>query len=309
MRSPSRGPVPSSAPRDHCRRDQDRHLRAWVGRPQVARPAVLQRSGAAAAAAGHADLAGHQPLRGRRDRARRRGAGLARLAGPGLRGVPGLCGRRGPAGRGAPAAQPSTRRTRRSTGCPRRPADTIYGYTERQLLFHQVDALVTLGDCRGADDAFGQAMRLYSPASSSTARSSRSGGRAAGSSGEPEEALRLGRDTLLALPSQHHPRHRAAAARSLGEAVTAKHGDLPGDAGHQRCWSAASSSPSARPGTSACRADSVTVRLTARAPWPTSRSGRSRIGVVQVGADVACCRAAHIFHACAGSTGCRCRTR
>ena len=33
-------------------------------------------------------------------------------------------------------------------------AGTAFGYTERQLLFHQGDALVTLGDHRGADDAF-----------------------------------------------------------------------------------------------------------------------------------------------------------
>ena len=41
---------------------------------------------------------------------------------------------------------------------------TAFGYTERQLLFHSGDALVTLGDYRGADDAFGQALRLYSTA-------------------------------------------------------------------------------------------------------------------------------------------------
>ena len=41
---------------------------------------------------------------------------------------------------------------------------TAFGYTERQLLFHSGDALVTLGDYRGADDAFGQALRLYAPA-------------------------------------------------------------------------------------------------------------------------------------------------
>ncbi len=49
-------------------------------------------------------------------------------------------------------------------------------------------------------------------------------------------------------------------------------------------------------------ADSVTDRLTARAPWPTSRSRRSRTGRSGHGAVVACCRAAHIFHACTGST-------
>jgi len=42
-------------------------------------------------------------------------------------------------------------------------AGTAFGYTERQLLFHEGDALVTLGDYRGADDAFRQAMRQYAP--------------------------------------------------------------------------------------------------------------------------------------------------
>ena len=40
-------------------------------------------------------------------------------------------------------------------------SDTAFGYTERQLLFHQGDALVTLGDHKGAEDAFEQSLRLY----------------------------------------------------------------------------------------------------------------------------------------------------
>jgi hypothetical protein len=41
------------------------------------------------------------------------------------------------------------------------------------------------------------------------------------------------------------------------------------------------------------------VRLTDRAPWPTSCSVRSSTGR---SAEVACCSAAAIFRACSGST-------
>jgi len=106
--------------------------------------------------------------------------------------------------------------------------DTVFGYTERQLLFHQGDALVDLGDCRGADDAFGQALRLYSPAEFLDRSLVTLGqARCRLQEGEPEEALRLSRDTLLGLPSEHRPGIVLRAAQSLGDAVTAKHGDFP----------------------------------------------------------------------------------
>jgi hypothetical protein len=44
---------------------------------------------------------------------------------------------------------------------------------------------------------------------------------------EPEEALRLSRDTVLGLPRQHRSALVVRAARSLGESVAAEHGDLP----------------------------------------------------------------------------------
>jgi tetratricopeptide (TPR) repeat protein len=106
--------------------------------------------------------------------------------------------------------------------------DTVFGYTERQLLFHQGDALVTLGDNRGADDAFGQALRLYSPAEFlDRALVTLGQARCRLQAGEPEEALRVSQDALLGLPSQHRPGIVLRSARSLGEAVAAKHGDFP----------------------------------------------------------------------------------
>jgi tetratricopeptide (TPR) repeat protein len=105
---------------------------------------------------------------------------------------------------------------------------TAFGYTERQLLFHSGDALVTLGDYRGADDAFGQALRLYSPAEFLDRSLVTLGqARCRLSAGEPEEALRLSRETLARLPSQHRPGLVLRAAYSLGETVAAQHGDFP----------------------------------------------------------------------------------
>jgi tetratricopeptide (TPR) repeat protein len=103
-----------------------------------------------------------------------------------------------------------------------------FGYTERQLLFHQGDALVTLGDHRGADDAFTAAMRLYSPAEVLD-RSLVSLGQARCRlvAGEPEEALRLSRETVLRLPAQHRQGLVLRTARSLGEAVVAACGQVP----------------------------------------------------------------------------------
>ncbi len=124
---------------------------------------------------------------------------------------------------------PWTGRTTRSTRLPaEQQAGTAFGYTERQLLFHQGDALVTLGDHRGADDAFGQAMRLYSR-DEFLDRSLVTLGQARCrfAAGEPEEAIRLSQETLLRLPSQHRPGLVLRAARSLGDAVAAKHGDFP----------------------------------------------------------------------------------
>jgi tetratricopeptide (TPR) repeat protein len=107
-------------------------------------------------------------------------------------------------------------------------SDTAFGYTERQLLFHQGDTLVTLGDHKGAQDAFEQSLRLY-PQAEILDRSLITFGQARCrlAADEPEEALRLSRDTVLALPRQHRSGLVVRTARSLGESVAAKHGDLP----------------------------------------------------------------------------------
>jgi hypothetical protein len=105
--------------------------------------------------------------------------------------------------------------------------DTAFGYTERQLLFHEGDALVTLGHGQGAERALTQALRLYS-AEEILDRSLATLGLAQCrlEADEPEEALRLSRDTLLGVPREHRSEIMVRAARSLGECVAGRHGEF-----------------------------------------------------------------------------------
>jgi len=211
----------------------DRHLRAWVAVRESLVPLYYgDPAQAAAAARASADLAGHQPCVASVMAPVVEARALARLArarsGGGL---PATVGGRGGPG-GAEVRRASGALDRAHEALDQLPEDerrdTAFGYTERQLLFHQGDALITLGDHRGADDAFGQALRLYSPAEFLDRSLVTLGqARCRLQAGEPEEALRLSRDTLLGLPSQHRPGIVLRAAQSLGEAVAAKHGDFP----------------------------------------------------------------------------------
>lgn len=211
----------------------DRHLRAWVAVRESLVPLYYgDPAQAAAAARASADLAGHQPCVAGVMAPVVEARALARLArarsGTALAGTGGGRGGSG----SAEARRASAALDRAHEALDQLPEeerrDTAFGYTERQLLFHQGDALVTLGDHRGAEDAFGQALRLYS-ATEFLDRSLVTLGQARCrlQAGEPEEALRLSRDTLLGLPSQHRPGLVLRAAHSLGEAVAAKHGDFP----------------------------------------------------------------------------------
>jgi tetratricopeptide (TPR) repeat protein len=106
--------------------------------------------------------------------------------------------------------------------------DTAFGYTERQLFFHQGDALVTLGDYQGATRAFAQALRMYSSAEFLDRALVMFGeARCLAEADEPEQALRLGQDILLSLPRQQRTEIVAHAARGLGESIAARHPGLP----------------------------------------------------------------------------------
>ncbi len=211
----------------------DRHLRAWVAVRESLVPLYYgDPAQAAAAARAAADLAGHQPCVAGVMAPVVEARALARLARARSGGnVRGDTGGRGGAG-GAEVRRASVALDRAHEALDQLPEeerrDTVYGYTERQLLFHQGDALVTLGDNRGADDAFGQALRLYSPAEFLD-RALVTLGQAwcRLQAGQPEEALRVSQDALAGLPCQHRPGIVLRTARSLGEAVAAKHGDFP----------------------------------------------------------------------------------
>jgi hypothetical protein len=202
----------------------DRQLRAWVAVRESLVPLYYgDPAKAAVAARASADLAGSRPCVAGVMAPIVEARAVARL-GRGRTSGAAKSGRRGEGGHSGVGGT----ELRRARAALEQRRGTAFGYTERQLLFHQGDALVTLGDHLGADDAFGQAMRLYSPAEFLD-RSLVTLGRARCrfQAGEPEEALRLGRDTFLGLPSQHRPGIVLRAARSLGEAVAAKHGDFP----------------------------------------------------------------------------------
>jgi len=105
--------------------------------------------------------------------------------------------------------------------------DTAFGYTERQLRFHEGDTLVTLAHHQGAEKALKHALRLYS-AEEVLDRSLTTLGlaRCRLEADEPEEALRLSRETLFAVPREHRSEIMVRAARSLGDSVAGRHGEF-----------------------------------------------------------------------------------
>jgi hypothetical protein len=105
-------------------------------------------------------------------------------------------------------------------------SDTAFGYTERQLLFHEGDTRVMLGDHKGAEKAFTWSLDLYPP-DEILDRSLISLGlaRCRLEANEPAEALRMSRDTVLAVPREHRSEIMVHTARSLGETVAARHGE------------------------------------------------------------------------------------
>jgi transcriptional regulator with XRE-family HTH domain len=107
-------------------------------------------------------------------------------------------------------------------------SDTAFGYTERQFLFHKGDALVALGDHQGAEEAFGESLRLYTPAEFLDRSLVLLGhARCKLEADEPEEALRISLGTLHELPREHRTEIVVHAARALGESVAARFGSLP----------------------------------------------------------------------------------
>ena len=105
--------------------------------------------------------------------------------------------------------------------------DSAFGYTERQLLFHEGDTLVTLAHHRGAERALTRALRLYSTEEILDRSLTTLGlARCRLEADEPVEALRLGQETLLAVPREHRSEIMVRAARSLGDCVAGRHGQV-----------------------------------------------------------------------------------
>ena len=105
--------------------------------------------------------------------------------------------------------------------------DTAFGYTERQLFFHEGDALVTLGEHQAAESAFSRAMLRYAPEERlDRALITLGVARCRLEAAEPEEALRLSRDTLLGMAREHRSQIVVATARALGESVAGRHGEF-----------------------------------------------------------------------------------
>jgi transcriptional regulator with XRE-family HTH domain len=198
----------------------DRHLRAWVAVREALVPLYYgDPDEASALARAGAGLAGRNPCVAGVMAPVLEARALAWTAawredastGPALRRVRTLL---------APAHEALSRLPATERG------DTAFGYTERQLLFHEGDTLVMLGDHQGAEQAFTWSLDLYAP-DEILDRSLISLGlaRCRLEADEPEEALRLGLDTLLAVPREHRSEIMMRSARLLADTVAARHGE------------------------------------------------------------------------------------
>lgn len=105
--------------------------------------------------------------------------------------------------------------------------DTAFGYTERQLAFYMGETYTNLGDHGNAEETLRKALTLY-PASEELDRTliwlERASCRL--QEGEPEEALRTAKETILNLSAGHRTDIVIHRARQLASAVVAQYGDI-----------------------------------------------------------------------------------
>ncbi len=106
-------------------------------------------------------------------------------------------------------------------------SDTAFGYTERQLAFHIGDTHANLGDHRSAEESLRKALTLY-PSSEELDRTLIWLDRATCrlQEGEPEEALRTARETVLGLSPGHRTDIIMHRARQLVGSVVAQYGEI-----------------------------------------------------------------------------------
>ena len=198
----------------------DRHLRAWVAVREALVPLYYgDPAEASALARAGAGLAGSNPC-------------VAGVMAPVLeaRALAWTAARRDDAGTGPALRRVRTLLAPAHEALSRLPAtergDTAFGYTQRQLLFHEGDTLVMLGDQQGAEKAFTGSLDLYAP-DEILDRSLISLGlaRCRLEADEPVEALRLALDTLRAVPREHRSEIMLRSARSLADTVAVRHGE------------------------------------------------------------------------------------
>lgn len=215
----------------------DRRLRAWVAVREALVPLYYGDPREAASLASSAiDLAGRRTCVAGvmgpvvEARAQARLARLARRSGRGLRDA--LDRARGALDR---AHDGLADLTAEEVG------DTALGYTERQFCFHAGDTLAMLGDHQEAQRSYARALRLYPAAEVLDATLVVFGqARCLADADEPEQALRLGRDRLGALPAEQRTEIVLQAARDLGQSVSRRHPDLLAAAEYQEALAAAS---------------------------------------------------------------------
>lgn len=196
----------------------DRTLRSWVTARESLVPLFSGDPQQALALARRArDLAGSTPCAARAMAGAVEGRALAELATAGGRNS-GLAGQ-------ARTALEQARAVYESVPADQR-ADTALGYTERQLNYHTGDALTRLGADQHARWYLEAALAAY-PAGELLDRAliGLASAECRMHAGEPAEALRLARETVLAVPEDHRCELLLGRARRLERDIVARHGE------------------------------------------------------------------------------------
>jgi len=196
----------------------DRGLRAWVAAREALVPLYYGDPGEALALANSAaDLAGRNPCAAGVMASAIAARATARMAGHGRRSALDRAVELLDRTHDALDDLPASDRT-----------DTAFGYTQRQLFFHEGDTLLALGDAQRAAGAFARALRRYQPGEFLDRSLIVLGqARCLLEAGQPEQALQLSQGALLELERGRRPEIVLRAARVLGCLVAARYAGLP----------------------------------------------------------------------------------
>jgi tetratricopeptide (TPR) repeat protein len=196
----------------------DRVLRAWVTAREALVPLYYGDPGEALALANSAaDLAGRSPCAAGVMASAVAARAMARMAGHGRRSALDRAMEMLDRAHDALDDLPASDR-----------ADTAFGYTQRQLFFHEGDTLLALGDAQRAAGAFARALRRYQTGEFLDRSLIVLGqARCLLEAGQPEQALQLSQDALLELERGRRPEIVLRAARVLGCLVAARYAGLP----------------------------------------------------------------------------------